>query len=335
MRGRQSAQPLRVGVVGTGAISAPHVQAWRTLGADVVVQSRSGRTGLPAPRGVEVVTDLDDLLERSDIVDICTPTPTHPTIALAAIQAGRHVVCEKPLARTSVQAQQMCDAAAAAGRWLLPAHVVRFFPAYAELKAAVDRADIGSVTSCEFTRASATPVAPGNWFADEAASGGIVLDQMIHDLDMARWVAGEVLTVRAVQDPPSRDGGVPALVSAEIELGHAGGARSQLLGRWGPAETGFQTSFRITGTVGLLVYDSAAAAADNTPVRPGEAPADELETSVPTSPYLAQLSEFASAIAGGPLPRVSCSDGVVAVALAEAALESVRTGEPVMLEPGG
>src|SRR5699024_9643048 len=130
------------------------------------------------------VDSLTDLWPQVDLVDIVTPTGTHAEIALAAIAQGKHVVCEKPLARTSVAATEMVRAATEAGVHLFPAHVVRYFPAYTAARAAISGGAIGTVAVSRFRRMSAAPTAP--WFFDEVASGGIVMDQMIHDLDQAR-----------------------------------------------------------------------------------------------------------------------------------------------------
>lgn len=69
-----------------------------------------------------------------DAIDICTPTHTHLDLVLAALAAGKHVICEKPMARTSAEARQMVDAAAKAGRILMPAMCLRFWPEWAWLK---------------------------------------------------------------------------------------------------------------------------------------------------------------------------------------------------------
>src|SRR5690606_9455667 len=117
----------RVGIVGAGGIAPPHIEGWLALGADVGILRRTGADALAERYGIRIHDSLDALLDASEIVDIVSPTPSHPEIAQAAFDRGRHVVCEKPLAVTASEAQAMTDAASAAGVRLFPAHVVRYF----------------------------------------------------------------------------------------------------------------------------------------------------------------------------------------------------------------
>ncbi|WP_431280416.1 Gfo/Idh/MocA family protein [Leifsonia poae] len=167
----------------------------------------------------------------------------------------------------------------------------------------------------------------GSWFFDETAGGGIVLDQMIHDLDQALWLAGDVSQVYAVQGPPSIDGIVPAQVTAHVVLTHTSGALSRIQGTWGAKGMAFRTSADIAGTDGVLAIDSAidTAVVVDLPAS-GDADGYLPPAAHAESPYTTQLREFAEAFAGGSLPRVTAADGIRAVALAEAAAESIRTG---------
>ncbi|MFJ4771172.1 Gfo/Idh/MocA family protein [Streptomyces uncialis] len=344
--GRAGPRGLVVGLLGAGAMARAHLPAWLALGARITVLSASGRAAELArtyqDRGVTVARDLGELLSGCDIVDICTPTPSHRELALAAIAAGRPVVCEKPLALTTEDAALVARTAEAAGVPLFPAHVVRYFPAYAAAAGAVAAGRIGTPSVLRFTRGGAYPVwAP--WFADPALSGGILVDQMIHDMDFARLLAGEVVRVHArVRVGRFTDGGGPdrpghPTASGTALLTHASGAVSRLLGVWGRPGLPFRTTFRVSGPDGVLEHDSTAGAA-GAPAggRDVEAPAGGSDAEAPgsalaESPYLTQLREFAAAVAGGPPPGVSAWDGVAAVRIATAAAESARTGKPVEL----
>src|SRR5450756_1935690 len=99
-------KPLRVGVVGTGFIGETHVAAWAAEGID------AGRAAALGDRhGARVAESLDELFGAVDVVDICTPTHLHAEVAIAAARAGRHVICEKPMARTLADAEAMLAAA--------------------------------------------------------------------------------------------------------------------------------------------------------------------------------------------------------------------------------
>lgn len=322
---------IRVGLVGSGGITHVHVPAWLELGATVTVFSLEGAEELAAQYGLSVAASLQELLAGADIVDICTPTTSHRSIAEAAAAAGKDIVCEKPVGRTVADGKAILAAVREAGVQLYPGHVVRYFPAYAAAKEAVDGGRVGTPAVLRFNRGGAGPASP--WFYDVEQSGGIIMDQMIHDLDQARWLAGDITGVYAVQNTTGADGaagGEPArIVSAHVTLTHESGAISHIQGVWGPPGMDFRTSFDIAGDSGALRFDSAA---DTSVVR--NLPAGVADSCLPPagveeSPYLTEIREFADAFAGGAAPRVSLEDGIIAVAIAEAALESLRTGRSV------
>lgn len=319
---------LRVGVVGAGGISHVHAPAWRAAGADLVFFSLSDAEAVAGLYGGEVVSGLDDLWERVDVVDVCTPTPNHLETVRAALAAGKDVVCEKPLTRHADDARDLVALAESTGRRLYPAHVVRYFQEYVAAKEAIDAGRLGQPAVLRFTRTGTFPAAP--WFADEAASGGIVMDQMIHDLDQAVWMAGPATSVYATT---SRGGGSSRIQVANVTLTHAAGAISHCRGVWGAPGTEFRYTFHAAGTGGVLQFDSReepgfaldAAASTQAAAGDGFLPA----TQFVESPYQLQIREFARGLAGGPAPRVSARDGLHAVELSAAALESLRTGEAV------
>lgn len=320
-----------IGMVGAGGIAPSHLAAWLTLGVKVVVYSLEGASPLVSRLGGGTVVDsLGRLLAECDAVDICTPTSTHSKIVLRAAAAGRHVFCEKPLARTAADARNAVAACSSAGVQLYPGHVVRFFPEYQAMHDAVARGAIGDLAVQRFARTGSAPAAP--WFFDDELSGGLVMDQSIHDLDFARWNAGEVATVFARQVvAPASD----AVRSAQVILTHTGGTLSYVSGTWAAAGTTFRTRFEVAGTDGLLQHDSR----EHPPlVVEGAGPDDAGTGLVPAtpfveSPYLTEIREIYAAFRGGPPPRVSAEDGYQAVRIAEAAAESLRTGQAVQLAP--
>ena len=316
---------LRIGLIGAGGIAREHLPAWRSLGVDVTVFSQAGAGGLVAEFGGTEAATVPELLDCVDVVDIATPTPTHGKFALAALEAGLPVVCEKPLARTSAEAERVIEAFEAADLPLYPGHVVRYFSEYAA-RAAVSAGAIGEVAVQRFTRTGSAPTAA--WFHDDAQSGGIVLDQCLHDLDFARWTAGEVATAYAQE---SMAGGVR---SVQVLLAHRSGALSNVCGTWARPGTRFRTTFDIAGTGGVLTHDSAEHPLLQTDF--GDQPVAGtgrglLPAMAYESPFQTELGEFLAALRGGPLPRVGARDGLAAIRIAEAAQCSLVSGqaEPV------
>lgn len=327
---------LRIGLIGAGGIAHEHLPAWLSWGATVVVFSHAGSEALVGRFGGRVADTLEELLASVDVVDVVTPTLTHAGLCRAALDAGLPVVCEKPLARTAAEAASVAAAFEAAGVALYPGHVVRFFGEYAAMHDAVAAGAIGDVAVQRFTRTGSAPAA--DWFHDDALSGGILLDQSLHDLDFARWNAGEVATAYAQE---ASAGGVR---SVQVVLTHIGGAVSFVQGTWARPGTTFRTTFDIAGTRGVLTHDSSAypalsidrgdvaAVGAGRVVRAGRGllPAMAYE-----SPFRTELGEFLVALRGGPPPRVSAGDGVEAIRIAEAAQRSLDTGlaVPVAADP--
>jgi len=296
---------VRIGLVGAGGIAPEHAQACRDLGFPFAVYAR-GHGGTFAERyGIVEAATYDDLLDQSDIVVITAPTPAHEELVLAALARGRDVICEKPLTLGAAASLRLAEAADRARRQLLPAHVVRYFPAYAAIKEQVAAGAVGRVTAVRLSRRGASP--DTSWFHDEEASGGLVTDLMIHDYDQAAWLAGDATTISATHwyDDEGEH--------ARVTLTHTGGATSEVEGGWGPPGTPFRTQLHVTGDLGTMDHDSLG------------------DPSPSESPYTAQLRDLVSACTDGTTPRVTLADGIRAVRIAEAVRAALRSGEPVAL----
>ena len=133
-----TANALKLGIVGAGGMGRVHTTAWQTTPAQVVGYRdiRPERAENYAERyGGRAYGSLDALLADVDFVSCTTPTDVHYEVVMAAARAGKHVICEKPLARTLAQGREMVAACRAAGVKLLVGQVVRFFPEYDRGKA--------------------------------------------------------------------------------------------------------------------------------------------------------------------------------------------------------
>jgi predicted dehydrogenase len=309
--------------IGAGGVAQVHVPAWQELGVRLRVYSVEYSPGIRSRLDPEIIVEsLEEALDGADVVDVCTPSHTHADVIRAAAAAGCHVICEKPLALDVATAAEMIAVCDQAGVKLYPAHVVRFFPEYAAMHAHVTAGGVGDIAVQRFTRSGSRPAAA--WFADSALSGGIVMDQMIHDLDLARWTAGEVRQVFA------RSTTAGSVVSAQVVLTHDTGALSYVSGTWAPPGSVFRTRFEVAGSDGLVHHDSN----QHAPLVIDGGVDTEGRGLLPPrtfteSPYAIELREFLGAITGGPEPRVSAADGLEAVRLAEAANTSLRTGTAV------
>lgn len=328
---------MRIGIAGVGFMGSTHAASWKET--DAVLAGFTAETcaecePIAAQYQAKIYPSFAEMLANVDVVDICTPTHLHYEQVLMAAKAGKQIICEKPLARTITQGQEMIAACKKAGVNLYVAHVVRFFPEYALAKNTVVSGQIGKVGVVRASRGGFRPKKPvGNWFLDEQKSGGMMLDLMVHDFDFARWIAGEVESVFAKKV----SSGHP---EAPIDYGmvilkHRGGALSHVEGAWAYPPPTFRTGFEISGDAGMVDFNSdATAPIVNLIQKPaGNAPDVGLPSSpVSESPYTTQIKEFYSAIKNGTPVRVSAEDGLAALQIALASLESATTGKVVFLK---
>jgi predicted dehydrogenase len=207
--------PLRVGVVGYAFMGAAHAHAWRTaarvfdLPLEPVMAALCGRDAAAALAAAErqgwasVETDWQALIARDDIdlIDVCTPGDSHAPIAIAALQAGKHVLCEKPLANTVPQAEAMTAAADQAARRGVRSMVgfnYRRVPAIALAREIVAAGRLGSI---RHVRASylqdwlTDPSFPLTWrLQAERAGSGALGDLGAHIVDLAQYLTGEPIS---------------------------------------------------------------------------------------------------------------------------------------------
>jgi predicted dehydrogenase len=328
---------MKVGIAGTGFMGSTHAAAWKEAGTSIagfIAETIEEAQPLASQYGCQAYDSLDAILKDVDVIDICTPTHLHKDMVIRAAAAGKHIICEKPLARTVEEGQVMIAACKKAGVRLFVAHVARYFPEYVIAKSNLDNNQIGRIATTRLHRGSFRPKKPaGNWFLDEEKSGGIMLDLMIHDFDLARWFAGDVESVFARKITRTFPG-APVDYGLAI-LKHKNGALSHVSGAWAYPPPTFRTSFEISGDAGMMQFDSDTSAPIKSLLKKmeGDTPDVGLPSSpVSESPYTTQIKEFNEALLHNQPVRVSAEDGLAALQIASAAMESSRTGKAVTLE---
>ncbi|MCI3238694.1 Gfo/Idh/MocA family protein [Streptomyces spinosisporus] len=206
--------PLRVGMVGYAFMGAAHSQGWRTAGHAFDLPLRPvlsvicGRDAQAVRRAADrhgwaaTETDWRALVARDDVdlVDICTPGDSHAEIALAALAAGKHVLCEKPLANTVEEARAMADAAEAAygrGQLAMVGFNYRRVPATALARNMIAEGRLGTLRHLRVTYLQdwlVDPQFPLTWrLRKELAGSGALGDLGAHVVDLAQYLAGEQL----------------------------------------------------------------------------------------------------------------------------------------------
>lgn len=323
---------MNLGIIGCGAMGAVAAEMATNAGfrvaacGDTVAKQAEA---LAKSYGAEATTDCMALLARADVdvVAIATPTPTHAEYAVAAARAGKHIFCEKPLARTHKQCSDILRAVEKAKVKLFVGHVVRYFQEFEAIRGQIAAGAVGDPGSVRTYRGGIFPHGEANWFRDYEQSGGVTLDCIIHDFDWLQYVFGDVERVycQALQRSEPE-----VLDYAMATLRMKSGLIATVTGTWAhPA--GFRVKVEVCGSGGMLTFDS-----DETPIAfmprgsAGAGPGMIVPASpVPKSPYQLEWDDFAAWLAGQSEPRVTPQDGAKAVAVALAALESAATGKPV------
>jgi predicted dehydrogenase len=193
------ADKIRVGVVGAGAIGTVHVNSWKQVpGAEVVALSeineeraaaRAKALGVPSWFG-----DYREMvcLAEIDAVDVCTPNYLHCPVAVAALSAGKHVICEKPMAMNKAEGLKMVAAAKKAKRTLMMAFCMRYRGDSQAAKKLVDAGELGNIYHIRVITMRRRGIPGlGGWFTRiEQGGGGPLLDIGVHLLDLSLWLAG-------------------------------------------------------------------------------------------------------------------------------------------------
>lgn len=198
------ADPVRkVGVLGVGFGTDVHVPAFRSEGWDVAaIWSRREERAREAASTLEIAdayTDFEALLARDDLdaVAVVSPPVTHHAMTLAALRAGKHVLCEKPFAGNVVEAREMQAAAEASGRTAMIAHEFRWAPQRAYIKELIDDGYVGDLRLA--TISLLFPFPPGRmetgWFSQTSMGGGVLGALGVHFMDALRFWFGDVASV--------------------------------------------------------------------------------------------------------------------------------------------
>jgi len=325
---------LKVGLLGAGRIGNVHAKAISSHpGSKLVaisdVNAEAARR-LAAQYGADARTTEDIVNDPAiDAVLIATSTDTHSELIEAATRAGKAVLCEKPVDLSLERARACQNAAAATGRPVMIGFNRRFDPNFAALKAAADRGEIGKSELLSIT--SFDPAPPPVSYVK--VSGGLFRDMMIHDFDMACWIMGgmpETVTAVASSMVDPEIGAAGDFDTAVVTLQFADG-RIAVIKNSRRAVYGYDQRVELLGSEGLLsagnVLENTVSKATKSGVVSAKPEFFFLER------YMRAYSEewvaFVEAVNVGSALPVTLDDGVNALAVAEAATRSAKSGETV------
>ncbi len=325
-------EELTVGLLGAGLIAGVHAHAYRASpGVRLVavadpVPGKADR--IADAHDAKVVPDLAAMLDLGvDVIDVCTPPTVHADATVAALEAGRHVICEKPIARTMAEARRVVAAADVAPGLLAIGHAARFEPDH---KAARDLVAAGEIGDPMLLKHSTTSALPGwteaGWLADPAMSGGPLVDQGVHSFDYARWVLDSpAVRVHAM----AADSGAGPSTYALATVRYANGAIAHVECGWAhPPARGFKLAAEIDGTQGRLTwsYDHMMSGV----LYPHEGQ-PEWWDAMGDRGYTLELRTFFDAMRTGEPSPVPAREAMESLRTALAARESARTGRTIDL----
>lgn len=330
---------FKVAILGYGFMGKTHANAYSSLPNTKIVAIGDGRVrGAPNafPDRVELYDDLDRLVAETDadIIDLCLPTPLHKRYAIEAANRGKHILCEKPIALSTSDVDEILAAVKKAGVTFMVAQVLRFFAHYSAAREVVLSGALGEIIFVTAQRLSEPP-RWGEWFRDPEQSGGALFDLHIHDLDYLLWLFGapDSLFATGVRSA----GGCWDHVCNTLQYPNKRVTveASYMM----PSGWPFTTGLKILGTKGCLEYgfrvngnvDALTRAEHSLAVYLSGGAVERIELEDP-NPYKRQIEYFVECVEKGITPeRVLPEDSRRVIAVLEYTKRSLETSMPVVL----
>ncbi len=334
---------INVSVIGAGGISRVHfsallkLQDQASLNTVVDIDLEAARTAADKYGAARSSTDLKDAVgDDTDAVFICTPTHLHEQAAVAALDAGKHVFCEKPLARTFEQAQQIVAAQKRSGKICSVGFVRRYDEEWLKFRTAVQDGAIGRPLVWHDVSCGSGP--PKSWFHVDEQGGGPFLDGAIHTLDFGLYTFGPaewVFTHGRTLNPEHT-----AIDTGSATVRYRSGDELLLAWSWGlPGDCRGTRVFELLGPKGTITWPapgSSDASKDSSFGRfvinsGSEKEGHDFAADSLSRGYDLQVEQFLAAIRGETQVRADVRAGLEALKLALGLLESARTFNVVLL----
>src|SRR5882724_12521608 len=342
----RSTRKVNVAVVGLGFMGVTHLRAYLQnrsarvvavcdavrLPVKGVLAGVSGNIKKTADirlgKHVKVFRQLEEVLAEPDVelVDLCTPTPLHREQSMAALRAGKHVLCEKPLARTSTDARKILKVAESAHGFLMPAMCMRFWPGWSWLKQVVDKRTYGQVLAARFRRLSEMP----GWskqgtYTGSTDLGGALFDLHIHDTDFVQFLFGRPKSV--FSNGVSGSNGSINHVTTQYNYGNGPSVYAE--GSWLLAK-GFHMAYTLQCERATVDFDLARGPEALQVTETGQS--TRVIKSEQGDGYSLEIDYMLECVLRGRPPKVvNARDAVTMLEICEAEEESVKSGKVVRL----
>lgn len=336
----RSSRPIGVAIIGT-RFGNLHAEAISELPDRARVVAICSRTEEHARHSAERwgadlgTTSFEQALHYPgvDAVHLCVPHDLHAPMAIAAAQAGKHILTEKPIATTVEDADRMIEAANEAGVLLMVSHNQRFLQHHQRAKDLVASGAIGEVFLCRGVFQGYSPIKGWRHTAAQVG-GGALIDSGIHRIDLLRWIAGDVETVQGESGRFIHQG-MEGEDTAVVLLRFTTGAIGHIICSWGVKTPVREESLTLCGTKGTIWTENATLslrlAVEEAPGQMGPIQDESLfAVSYPDSVKLA-IAHFLECIEEHKQPVVTAADGREAIRIVVAAYRAIQTGERVRL----
>lgn len=336
--------PVGIGIIGMGFMGQTHAKAYNAAAASgrpcairaVCDRDPDRRTGRPTAAGnirsgpdeerlfdLDRVTGYDDpdalLADPAvDLVSVCTHTDTHVDLALRALEAGKHVLVEKPVAVTLPAIERLADSASKSDLLCVPAMCIRHWPGWSDLGPMIASGEHGRVVHARFERLGAPPAWAGDFYSDPSRSGGAIFDLHVHDADFALSLFGAPDSVCSVGDDHH----------IATHLRYPGGPAVAIEGGWlNDRSFPFRMAFVVEFERAVVAFDSS-----RDPAMTLHAGGESSRVDLPSlTGYEVQARALVDAVATGrgleSLPTVA--DAILVTRLIEAERASAAEGRPV------
>ncbi|HET7112623.1 MAG TPA: Gfo/Idh/MocA family oxidoreductase [Pyrinomonadaceae bacterium] len=320
---------IRIGIIGTGFIAGVHAgilardERVRVSSVYDVVPDRGQQ--LARAHDATVAATSDEVIERSDAVFITTPNTRHVPLTLAAIDAGKHVFCEKPLATTIADAETVFEKAQRSNRVFQVGHNRRFAPVYATLKRLLSETHEPHSAHVKMNRGE---LLKPEWTGDPEVTGGFLYETPIHMFDMMRFLFGEIESLHAIGSSHEYreidDFSVLLKFASGMHATLATAADASWLFPFERVEVFCHHATLVTREMESLICSSNLEGHFSSQSMQ-QTPREEKWG------YLQEDRAFVDSIVNGAPPLVTAFDGLMSVEIANAVYESVRSGAPVKI----
>jgi myo-inositol 2-dehydrogenase/D-chiro-inositol 1-dehydrogenase len=320
---------IKIGIIGAGFIASVHSgilardERVKVSSVHDLIEDRAQQ--LARTHDAAVASTPDEVIENSDAVFITTPNTRHVPLALAAIDAGKHVFCEKPLATTINEAETVFNKAQGSNAVFQIGHNRRFAPVYATLKRLLSETHEPHSAHVKMNRGE---LLKPEWTGDPKVTGGFLYETPIHMFDMMRFLFGEIETLLAIGSSHEYneidDFSVLLKFANGMHATLATAADASWLFPFERVEVFCHHATLVTREMESLVWSSSLE---------GHFSSESMQQTPREEKwgYLQEDRAFVDSIVNGTPPLVTAFDGLMSVKIANAVYESVNSGSPVKI----